>query len=166
MRKRRAVGSIYGMKFSWKGHKERNRHKNRIKRSGLRWFMSEINCNISTTWRWSRRDASEYRVRKVHQRYIEIWWLVLSTARPSSWTVRCTSRIFHSFSWYRLQPRELITYKPANWFIYLSRYTYHIQRTYRHMQEQSVRLRKSSSKEGACHIVVCLAVRMTSMMRH
>ena len=34
VRKRRVVGRIYGMKYSWKGHKERNRHKNRIKRSG------------------------------------------------------------------------------------------------------------------------------------
>ena len=30
MRKRRVVGRIYGMKYSLKGHKDRNRHKNRI----------------------------------------------------------------------------------------------------------------------------------------
>ena len=34
MRKQSDVGRIYGMKYSWKGHKDRNRHKNRIKRSG------------------------------------------------------------------------------------------------------------------------------------
>ena len=28
VRKRRVVGRIYGMKYSWKGHKDRNRHKN------------------------------------------------------------------------------------------------------------------------------------------
>ena len=42
MRKRRVVGRIYGMKYSWKGHKDRNRDKNRIKRVGkLGWFMSK-----------------------------------------------------------------------------------------------------------------------------
>ena len=33
MRKRRVVGRIYGMKCSSKGHKDRNRNKDRIKRS-------------------------------------------------------------------------------------------------------------------------------------
>ena len=32
MRKRRVVGRIYGMKYSRKGYKDRNRHKNRIKK--------------------------------------------------------------------------------------------------------------------------------------
>ena len=32
-KKRRVVGRIYGMKYSCNGHKGRNRHKNRIKRS-------------------------------------------------------------------------------------------------------------------------------------
>ena len=35
MRKRTVVGRIYGMKYSWKGHKDRNRHKNRIKRKNI-----------------------------------------------------------------------------------------------------------------------------------
>ena len=34
MRKRRVVGRIYGVKYSRKGHKNRNRHKNRIKTGG------------------------------------------------------------------------------------------------------------------------------------
>ena len=34
MRKRRVVGRICGMKYIWKGHTDRNRYKNRIKRSG------------------------------------------------------------------------------------------------------------------------------------
>ena len=34
MRKRRVVVRIYGMKYSWKGQKDRNRHKNRIQESG------------------------------------------------------------------------------------------------------------------------------------
>ena len=34
VREQRVVGRIYGMKYSSKGHKDRNRHKNRIKRVG------------------------------------------------------------------------------------------------------------------------------------
>ena len=34
VRKRRVGGGIYEMKNSWKDHKDRNRHKSRIKRSG------------------------------------------------------------------------------------------------------------------------------------
>ena len=34
MRKRGGIWRICGMKYSWKGHKDRNRHKNRMKRSG------------------------------------------------------------------------------------------------------------------------------------
>ena len=33
-RKRRIVGRIYGMKYISQGHKDRSRHKNRIKRVG------------------------------------------------------------------------------------------------------------------------------------
>ena len=41
VRKRRVVGRIYGLKYSGKGHKDRNRHKNRVKGVGkLGWFMS------------------------------------------------------------------------------------------------------------------------------
>ena len=34
VRKRRIVGRIYEMKYTWKGHNDRNRHKNRTKRVG------------------------------------------------------------------------------------------------------------------------------------
>ena len=34
VRKRRVVERIYEMGYRWKGHKDRNRHKNRIKRTG------------------------------------------------------------------------------------------------------------------------------------
>ena len=34
VRKRRIVGRIYGMKYISQGHKDRSRHKNRIKRVG------------------------------------------------------------------------------------------------------------------------------------
>ena len=55
----RVVGRIYGMKYSWKGHKHRNRHKNRIKRSGQAQliYVWEINHNIPTMRRWAYRDA-------------------------------------------------------------------------------------------------------------
>ena len=46
------------MKYSWKGHKERNRHKNGIKRS---WqaqlvYVKSINRNISIKGRWACGD--------------------------------------------------------------------------------------------------------------
>ena len=46
------------MKYSWKGHKVRNSHKNRIKRSGQAWLpnVKNISRNIPTTWRWARGD--------------------------------------------------------------------------------------------------------------
>ena len=63
VRKRRVVGRIYGMKYSWKGHKDRNRHKSRIKRSGqarLVYVEEDINRNIPTTWRWEIFVADTY----------------------------------------------------------------------------------------------------------
>ena len=59
MRKWRVVGRIYVMKYSWKDHKDRNRHKNRIKRSGQAGLVygKDINRNIPTTWRWARGDS-------------------------------------------------------------------------------------------------------------
>ena len=60
MRKRRVVGRIYGMKYSWKGHKDtRNRQKNRgKKRSGQARlvYIKNVNRNGPTTWRWARGD--------------------------------------------------------------------------------------------------------------
>ena len=48
----RVVRRIYGMKYSWKGHKDKNRHKNIIKRSGQAQlvYVFDINRNIPTTW--------------------------------------------------------------------------------------------------------------------
>ena len=34
VRKQRIVGRVYGIKYSLKGHKDKNRHKNRTKRCG------------------------------------------------------------------------------------------------------------------------------------
>ena len=57
------------MKYSWTGHEERNKHNNRIKRSGQARLVyvrhkpwnphHMLNRNIPTTWRWARgaRDA-------------------------------------------------------------------------------------------------------------
>ena len=36
MTKRRVFGRVFGMKYSWKGHKDRNWHKNGINRNGAR----------------------------------------------------------------------------------------------------------------------------------
>ena len=41
VRKRRVVGIIYTLKYSWKGHKDRHRHKNRINRWATGNFSSE-----------------------------------------------------------------------------------------------------------------------------
>ena len=51
MRKRRVVGRIYGIKYSWKCHKGRNIFKNRIKRSGHARlvYVKDKNRNIPTT---------------------------------------------------------------------------------------------------------------------
>ena len=52
VRKRKGFGRIYGMKYSRKGHKDRNRHKSRIKkRSGQAWlvYVKDTNRNIPTT---------------------------------------------------------------------------------------------------------------------
>ena len=56
--KRRVIERIYGMKYSWKGHKDRKRHKSRIRRSGQERlvYVQNINRNIPTTWRWARGD--------------------------------------------------------------------------------------------------------------
>ena len=51
MRKRRVVGRIYGMRYRWKGHKDRNRHNNRLKWSGQA-------RSIPTTWRWALGNIS------------------------------------------------------------------------------------------------------------
>ena len=55
MRKWGLVGRIYGMKYKWKGHRDRNRHKNRVKRSGQPKlvYVKDINRNTPTTWRWA-----------------------------------------------------------------------------------------------------------------
>ena len=58
MRKRRSVRRIYGMKYCWKGQKDRNRYKNRIKRGRQAQLVLvfDIVHNIPTTWRWARGD--------------------------------------------------------------------------------------------------------------
>ena len=59
MRTQRIVGRINGMKHSWKGHKDRNRHKYRINRSGQARLVhvKDMNRSIPTTWRWARGDC-------------------------------------------------------------------------------------------------------------
>ena len=52
VRKRRVVGRIYGMKYSWKGHKDRNRHKNRIKKE------SDVKHRYNIYNRLERNEAS------------------------------------------------------------------------------------------------------------
>ena len=62
MRKQRVVGRSYGMKYSWMGHKDRNRRKNRIKKKGwassVGLFLWHKPQTSPTTWRWTRRHHS------------------------------------------------------------------------------------------------------------
>ena len=48
MRKQRGVGRIDGMKYSWKGHQDRNRHKKRIERSG----QARLVYVTESPWGW------------------------------------------------------------------------------------------------------------------
>ena len=61
MRKWRVVRGNYRMKYSWKGHNDRNRHKNRIHRSGQAQldYVKDINHNLLTTWRWAHGDKGQ-----------------------------------------------------------------------------------------------------------
>ena len=47
------------MKYSWNDHKDSNRHKGRIKRSGQGGllYVKDRNRNIPTTWRWACWDS-------------------------------------------------------------------------------------------------------------
>ena len=73
MRKWIFVGRIYGMKCSWKGHKDRNRHKNRIKRSGQAQLVhvKGINQNIPTTWGWAHEDFQWVKISNETAMYIQ-----------------------------------------------------------------------------------------------
>ena len=47
------------MKYSWKGHKDRNTHKKRIKRcrQAQLAYVEGMHYNIPTIWRWARHDV-------------------------------------------------------------------------------------------------------------
>ena len=55
----RVVGRIYGKKYSWQGHKDRNRHMCRIKRSGQARlvYVWDIIRNSPTAKRWAHGYA-------------------------------------------------------------------------------------------------------------
>ena len=60
-KKLRVIGRIYGMKYSWKDQKCRNRHMNRIKRSGQAQliYVFDINHNIPTSVKESLQGEKE-----------------------------------------------------------------------------------------------------------
>ena len=64
MRKRKVFERIYGMKYSWKDHKDRSRHKDRINRVGkLSWFVSNTETITSppqgvSPWGWREKGWS------------------------------------------------------------------------------------------------------------
>ena len=59
VRKRRVVRRIYGVKYSWKGHTDRNRHKNRTKRSGQARlvYVKDTNHNVPAAWGRARGEG-------------------------------------------------------------------------------------------------------------
>ena len=84
VRKLRVVGRIYEMKYSWKGHKDRNRHKNRIKRSGQARLVYSVSSRYkqraalrNTRPTWQRLDSP---VRGSHCNYITLYHESLCTA--------------------------------------------------------------------------------------
>ena len=71
------------MKYGWKGHKDRNRHKNRVKKGvgKLGWFMFKtISAWPPPRWRWARGDSGPFWILNILSFIIslkstwEIWW--------------------------------------------------------------------------------------------
>ena len=80
MRKHRVVGRIYGIKYSWKGHKDR------IRRSGQAPLVYVKNINRSippTTWRWARGDPwrndwqTDHCVNTITSQQYTPWWVFM-----------------------------------------------------------------------------------------
>ena len=76
MSKPKIVGRIYGMKYSWKGHKDskQTQEQNKIKKkSGQAQlvYVKDINRNIPTTLRWARGDKSQ--VSEMGRLDLEVW---------------------------------------------------------------------------------------------
>ena len=86
------------MKYSWKGHEDRNRHKKRIKRGAgkLGWFMSDMNRNIPTTWRWAHGDAK---------------------ATATRTAITCIRKLVYDLNW------QNISYHGATLYKYVTAYT-------------------------------------------
>ena len=73
MRKRKVVERIYGMKYSWKGHKDTNSHKYRLKRSGqAQLHHHEPNC-------LSKRLVCCLKVKVTVKDHVKIWLFDMPT---------------------------------------------------------------------------------------
>ena len=85
MKKRRVVGRMYGIKYNWKGHKCRNKHKNRMTRSGQARLLHvfDINRNIPTKRRWARGDKRirGWVIRALYRRRVSSW--ILTFCQPA-----------------------------------------------------------------------------------
>ena len=123
MRKRRVVGRIYGTKYSWKGHKDRNRHKNRVQRSGQARliYVMDINRNIPTTGRWAgRMKEVGFPLLKFHCRGIngflfelEVGQSIALHASPTAWYM--LFRFIHlHFPWLLHNTQRDAVSRPAN----------------------------------------------------
>ena len=79
------------MKYSWKDHKDTNRHKNRIKRSGEAWFG--VKRNIATTWR-------------------QACWETHTCIHTHIYTYAPTNTHAHTHTWtLYIKPKSAIAYK-------------------------------------------------------
>ena len=94
MWKRTVIQRTYGMKYSWKGHKDRNRYKNWIKRSGQAWLGLS---STQTTTPPPREGEPAETVMNCEWKQNNNWWS-LTTKQPcfsqyceEFWSTQCTA---------------------------------------------------------------------------
>ena len=95
MRKWRVVGRIYGLKYSWKGHNDRNKHKKKMKRGGQTQlvYVTDININIPNHVKVSSRRTGNRETgvaaleskEKAHKRRRRTVWSRISFKVSSLW---------------------------------------------------------------------------------
>ena len=75
------LGKIYGMKYSWKGRKDRNRHQSRIKRSG----QKRQHPHHEKVRPWGQNKVAAWW--QLKKNYLRIWKIL---AQPSPVAPKCT----------------------------------------------------------------------------
>ena len=100
MKKLKVVRRFYGMKYTWKGCKDRNRHKNRVKRSWQAWlvYVKNVNRNIPTTWRWACGDHKTFQTSCHLMKYFHFLMTLSSQNHPFK---LCMNRDTSYSYWFR-----------------------------------------------------------------